>query len=219
MNLTYGNLTYNQIIKANNVNIFYENIINEFIKPNYQFPSLEESKIEIKNLIPLVNNQVKNPIKRYKEQDENLFNYLQRQTQKLNIVSDKFTLAILKYLETDINPIILNLKQYWNRARPNNYAYNLDLPLYPLNAKSADTPSYPSGHSLQAGIWADAILRFKGNNANIIKSVRNIYKDISNARLSLGVHFESDIKFSETITSYIVQNPKYFEFNKQLSYL
>jgi hypothetical protein len=217
--ITYGNLTYNQILKANNVNSSYQNIINEFTKEKYEYPSIEKSKIEIQNLIPLVNKQVKNPIRRYKDQDENLFNYLKSETQKLNIVSDKFILAILRYLESDINPIILNLKQYWNRGRPNTYAYNLNLPLYPLNAKSADTPSYPSGHSLQAGVWADAILRFKGNNANIIKRVRNIYKDISNARLNLGVHFESDIKFSEIITSYIVENPKYLQFNKQLSYL
>lgn len=219
MDLTYGNITYNQIIKANNVNSSYQNIINEFTKEKYEFPSLEQSKMEIKKLIPLVENQAKNPIKRYKEQDVNLFNYLQNETQKLNIVSNNFTLAILRYLETDINPIILNLKQYWNRARPNNYAYNLDLPLYPLNAKSADTPSYPSGHSLQTGVWADALLRFKGYNSNIIKKVRNIYSDISNARLNLGVHFESDIKFSQLITSYIVQNPKYLQFDKQLSYL
>ena len=49
------------------------------------------------------------------------------------------------------SPILLSLKRYYNRPRPFTLAKKLGLELSFFPLKTAETPSYPSGHSTQGG--------------------------------------------------------------------
>lgn len=90
-------------------------------------------------------------------------------------------------------PIILILKKHYNRPRPAVLAKHLGLPLtnYPL--KTANTPSYPSGHAVQgrltAKLLADMMPIEHTNN------VLEIGKRIGLSRQVAGAHYPSDTIF------------------------
>ena len=91
------------------------------------------------------------------------------------------------------SPIILKLKQHYNRPRPVEMAKHLGLPLtnYPL--KTANTPSYPSGHAVQgqltAMLVADLLPLEHTNN------ILEIGKRIGLSRQVAGAHYPSDTVF------------------------
>jgi len=57
---------------------------------------------------------------------------------------------LIKYIRKNTDSIILYLKNYHNRSRPNEIAKNYNIDLDVVNLSSAKTKSYPSGHSVQA---------------------------------------------------------------------
>ena len=69
-----------------------------------------------------------------------------------------FVAAVATTLTNLALPILLSLKRHYNRPRPGVLAkkLGLDLPLFVL--KTAETPSYPSGHATQATYGSDTII-------------------------------------------------------------
>ena len=109
---------------------------------------------------------------------------------------------ILKYLDK-IAPLIIRLKEYWNRARPYQYANLIEAPLYPMTTFSGHSPSYPSGHTLQGYVWARLITTIKPELKEWSESIAT---KINLSRIALGVHFPSDIDFSKKIYKDIVSS-------------
>ena len=102
------------------------------------------------------------PKEEYIEQDVNLMSYLTAESEKLNISSSDNARALF-ILKEKVDPFILALKNYWNRARPYQYAYFLKSDFHPLNAVSAHTPCI-SFRSLNSGY----LLELKCYNKNIL---------------------------------------------------
>ena len=200
--LKYGNLTFEQEEKLNNeISIFtkyYEFFINE------PYPSSDESIIEIQNLIELVNkkrespnwNEIKNLISHV---DEKSFDVLEMFIKELNI---DFKSDYLKKIKDKLSPLILSLKKHYNRPRPFQVAYYTDQELYPLNSETAHTPSYPSGHALQA-YFLCKIIAF--HNPHKKKEIMEIADTIAKTREVLGVHYKSDNLFSKYIVDELVK--------------
>ena len=90
----------------------------------------------------------------------------------------------------------MKLKEYWNRARPYQYANLIEAPLFPIETISGHSPAYPSGHTLQGHVWARLISTVKPELKDWADSI-SIKVNLS--RLALGVHFPSDIEFSKKI--------------------
>ncbi len=83
-------------------------------------------------------------------------------------------------------PVILKLKKYHNRPRP----YELDKSLSAVKMKSMNTPSYPSGHSVQ-GILIASVLKDKyGKGPAFMQTAKNI----SDSRNIAHAHYSSDSK-------------------------
>ena len=87
-------------------------------------------------------------------------------------------------------PIILELKKYHNRPRP----YELDKNLKHFKMKSMETPSYPSGHSVQ-GMLIGSVLKNKYNKSAFMQTAKNI----SYSRRVARAHYLSDSKSGEDI--------------------
>ena len=87
-------------------------------------------------------------------------------------------------------PIIIELKKHHNRPRP----YELDKDLKHLKLKSMETPSFPSGHSVQ-GILIGNILKMKYGKSAFTQTAKNI----SYSRRVARAHYKSDSKAGEKL--------------------
>ena len=89
-------------------------------------------------------------------------------------------------------PVILELKKHHNRKRP----YELDKNLKAIVLKSMQTPSYPSGHSVQ-GVLIAKVLSDKHPKAK--SAFAKTGKNISYSRRVARAHYKSDSKLGEDI--------------------
>ena len=146
--LAYGNLTYNYLPYLEVKNHFSE-LIDSFL--DFPYPQIDESILEIENLIESQKNakQSKNWEKQYNfntNVDSNLEFVLEKFYLKNELIFDKELLANIR---TDISALILQLKVYYQRARPFQVAFYSKQNFVPFESNSAHTPSYPSGHATQ----------------------------------------------------------------------
>ena len=89
-------------------------------------------------------------------------------------------------------PVILELKKYHNRKRP----YDLDKNLKAIVLKSMQTPSYPSGHSVQGTLIAKVL----GKKYPKAKSAfAKTGKNISYSRRVARAHYKSDSNEGDNI--------------------
>jgi hypothetical protein len=106
----------------------------------------------------------------------------------------------VKSVFDDIGTIIMKLKFFYNRIRPYQLANIYQYPLNPMPTTSAQSPSYPSGHTIQSKVIAD-ILTFKYPDQS--SPLEKFAEKCSESRLILGVHYPSDSVFGLQIASVI----------------
>lgn len=199
----WGNLYKNQEDLANEIPDNFKKVSEYFSVDEFIFPDIDESKEEIELLINSIELEQKSKTSVYKEMDKDLFDYFKVLGKELGIKS-KDSIDAIEFIKSNISPLTLDLKRYWNRARPYQYGYLLDLPIHPLHSKSGtNTPCYPSGHSLQA-IAFNKILSKKYPNLSV--RLDEMESQVHQSRMALGVHFPSDINFSIEIGEYLTIN-------------
>jgi hypothetical protein len=88
-------------------------------------------------------------------------------------------------------PLLLSLKFQYGRPRPKQLAFMYGLDLKPYDTRTADTPSYPSGHAFQAFLLAYVLGRKYLAHANRLE---RIAMKVGQSRMDLGVHFPSDVE-------------------------
>jgi membrane-associated phospholipid phosphatase len=95
-----------------------------------------------------------------------------------------------------INQIIFYKKLY-NRARPYQLAPEL---VKALKSTTADNPSYPSGHPIQAYYAARILSKLEPKRK---KEWEEIAERCANIRIIAGLHYPSDIEFGKRIANKI----------------
>jgi len=114
-------------------------------------------------------------------------------------------------ISNDINPLIAKLKIHFNRPRPFQLANYYKLKLFPYNSYSAFSPSYPSGHTIQAYV----ILNVLGSKyPTEYHFCKKLIDDIIDSRIYLGVHYPTDNDFAKEVGYMIL---KHKEFTKKYS--
>ena len=89
-------------------------------------------------------------------------------------------------------PVILELKKYHDRPRP----YELDKKLTAFKMKSMETPSYPSGHSVQGFLIGNYLSdKYPKSRKGFMATAKNI----SYSRRVARAHYKSDSKVGEEI--------------------
>ena len=114
---------------------------------------------------------------------------------------DKHNLEVdldeIKRISDQADSIILSLKRFYNRPRPKVLANKLGLGFSFFPLKTAETPSYPSGHAthgrLVAKLVADEV-PFE-HRRNIIR----LGEDIGEGRMVAGAHYPSDTNFGHLL--------------------
>ena len=103
----------------------------------------------------------------------------------------------IKKIKDDAEGIILSLKRFYNRPRPKDLADKLGVGFTFFPLKTAETPSYPSGHATQGRLVAKLIadeVPFE-HRINIIR----IGEDIGEGRQVAGAHYPSDTEFGHRL--------------------
>jgi len=93
-------------------------------------------------------------------------------------------------------PLIMKLKNKFNRPRPKSIAKKMNIKMKDIEMKSMKTPSYPSGHSVQGMLIGSTLAKKypKAKSAFIKKG-----KDISYSRRVAHAHYKSDSKMGEQL--------------------
>lgn len=113
-------------------------------------------------------------------------------------VTDRYGLELpiqdLKNLLYYSRPVIMDLKEFFNRPRPKDIAPKLGISLPNVELQSMKTPSYPSGHSAQGFLLGYFLSAMYPKYAFDFMKVA---KDISYSRNVARCHYRSDSKFGE----------------------
>lgn len=173
---------------------------------NYAYPSEEETAQEVSEMIDAVNNLYVDPEirSRFQKYDTDFERYI------IEVLSQKVSKedveAVVKEMNEDILPILFKLKYHYQRIRPNQFALINGQELYPYNSLTANTPSYPSGHTFQAKIYCEVL----GNKyPQFYQALQQLSEDIAISRFYLGVHYPSDIEFAKYCAEVVCNHPDF----------
>ena len=97
---------------------------------------------------------------------------------------------LIEKFKNEIKPSIKFHKKHFNSLRPNELASLVGFNLDTDYLKSAQSPSYPSGHAAQAYYMAH---KLKDIFPQLESSFYNLASMVASSRVDRGVHFPSDI--------------------------
>ena len=167
---------------------------------DYKMPPLNDSKeveAELKYIAHVIeNHEFTN--KERKELDKDFVKLIFNYADEKNLDYDKKT---IEDLVKDFAHLIIRLKEKYNRARPYQVAAVKGLDLnYNKTIQgaggTANSPSYPSGHTAQAYLAAELVAK---NNPDHRDELIAIAERVAMARIKEGVHFPSDNEFSKVL--------------------
>lgn len=98
----------------------------------------------------------------------------------------------------DLASVTIEIKLRYNRMRPFQLAGILGVELYPYESESAHSPSYPSGHTLQAYVVSMMIAEQHPELAN---EAMKLAASIAVSRKIAGYHYESDNEYSRVLAN------------------
>lgn len=106
----------------------------------------------------------------------------------------------ISQVRKSVLPIIKTLKKYFNRERPDVTAARLNIDWHDDFLDSAMSPSYPSGHTIQAYVCADYLsIKYPRHSRGLFL----IAELISQSRIDRGVHFSSDVEYGKLLAKEI----------------
>ena len=100
-------------------------------------------------------------------------------------------------------PIIKLLKKYFNRQRPDELARDYNIDWNDDFLESAQTPSYPSGHTIQAYYLAGILGEQFPEHREALLDLAEL---ISQSRIDRGVHFPTDIEYGRIIAAELLDH-------------
>jgi hypothetical protein len=104
--------------------------------------------------------------------------------------------ALVNELIEQSHPVILRIKNYHDRPRPNELAKKFDIDLSYHKMKSAQTPAFPSGHSAQSKLISLVLSDMFPEMSNEFERVAD---NISKSRIVARVHYKSDKDVGEKL--------------------
>lgn len=203
--LTYGNPTHEQLAFIQGtclVDDLFDTFKDTVIAKN-DSELVKEELNEISDALAVVSQpENQNYLKRYLAYDRNLIQALSSIFKQKDIEVEETITEIVK----DIQNLIYKLKFNYQRPRPYQLAQYYKLKLFPYKSHSAHTPSYPSGHTVEAIV----ILNVIGNKYPIeYQYCKELIEDISYSRIYLGHHYPSDNEGGKEIAKAILKHPEF----------
>ena len=206
-NITFGNPTIEQKKFLDQVSIV-DDLFLKFKEEQFPENDSELVKDELNELVDstemLSEPQNASFLARYKSYDRSLSQSIITAFKQKGLDVEHLTLDIIE----DIKPLLIRLKYYYQRPRPKQLAQYYKLAMFPYNSFSADTPSYPSGHTLEAYVVLNVIANKFPNEFQFCK---NMIYDVADSRLHLGLHYGTDNEFAIQVGKEILKHKAFTE--------
>ncbi len=204
--ITWGNPSQKHLPFLEPDKSYLEKLIPQLTKFTFPKNSSKATREELNELVDFVNSLKNEPdtIKRYQAYDKSL-----TQVFAQVIIEQKLGqkgVDIVDKIIDDSVPLIMKLKFYFQRPRPYQLAEYYKLKLFPFYSKSAASPSYPSGHVLQAKL----ICYVLGNHfPEKFDYFESLALDVQYSRMYLGLHYPSDCDYSLYIAETIIRDKEF----------
>jgi hypothetical protein len=203
--VTYGNPTMEQKKYLEEISIvddLFPKLKNDYF-PETNSELVKDELNEIVDYLKDISEQGNESfLARYKSYDRSLLQVIITTFQEKDIDVEELSKDIIK----DINPLLLKLKYHYQRPRPKQVAQYFKLKLFAYQSFSSDTPSYPSGHTLEAYVVLNVIANKFPNEYQFCKEMIN---DIAYSRIYLGLHFATDNDFAKFVGQEILKHPNF----------
>jgi hypothetical protein len=203
--VTYGNPTMEQKKYLEEISIvddLFPKLKNDYF-PETNSELVKDELNEIVDYLNDISEQGNESfLARYKSYDRSLLQVIITTFQEKDIDIEELSKDIIK----DINPLLLKLKYHYQRPRPKQVAQYFKLKLFAYQSFSSDTPSYPSGHTLEAYVVLNVIANKFPNEYQFCKEMIN---DIAYSRIYLGLHFATDNDFAKFVGQEILKHPNF----------
>lgn len=203
--VTYGNPTFEDKGKITQfclVGDLFEKLKNEKFPLNNSELTKEELNEIVDFLSSISQSENDSFFKRYKAYDRSLSQVVISGFKQKNLEIEE----LVKEIILDIQGLIFKLKFFYQRPRPFQLANYYKLALFPYKSNSANTPSYPSGH----GVEAYVILNVIGNKyPEHYSFCKEMIEDIMHSREYLGLHYTSDNEFAKIIGKEILKHKEF----------
>ena len=149
--------------------------------------SSEEIDIEMK-FVRMLRKLTENPdtVRNITEEDKDLLSPFLRFAEANHLPVDE---SFLRLLMDDVNALSMRFKYMFNRPRPKQLAAQKDLELVTHEGTSANSPSYPSGHSVAGRVLGKALA---DRYPNFADDFEEIGATIGLNRLIAGLHYPTD---------------------------
>lgn len=197
-------LTYDSIIvekpMSNLIDFDYKTILNP--------PSLNTSKIvqeELKTISKATQNRTNDDYDLIFRIDEDIDSFYRNILERNNL---EYPQRYIDLFYDIVEPVVLNIKSYWNRPRPTQLAKFYNINIEKIITDTIHTASYPSGHTLYSKLVANILTNIY---PKLSKNFDIIVQLTAEARIKQGVHYPSDNVASIQLANYI-----YSKLNRKL---
>lgn len=200
--VTYGNPTLEEKEILNKPSIL-DDLFILLKEDNFPLSDSELVKEELneiaENLVTIAKPENETYLKRFKSYDRSLTQVIITTFKQRGIDVEVLCSDIIE----DLAGLLFKFKYHFQRPRPNQLAQYHKLKLFPYASHTASTPSYPSGHTLEAFVILNVIANKYPKECDFCDKM---IEDISNSRLYLGLHYPSDNDFAVLIGNEILKH-------------
>jgi len=203
--VTFGNPTIEQKKYLEEISIV-DDLFPKLKQDSFPHSSSELVKDELNEIVDYLNDISSDGnetyLARYKSYDRSLVQVITATFKEKDIDVEELCINIIN----DIKPLLIKLKYHFQRPRPKQVAQYYKLKLFPYQSFSADTPSYPSGHTLESYVLLNVIANKYPSEYHFCKEMIN---DVAYSRIYLGLHFATDNDFAKFVGQEILKHPNF----------
>ena len=204
--ITWGNPSQKHLPSLEENASFLDKLFPQLSKFTFPKNSSKATREELNELVDNVNTLIEDPdtLKRYRAYDASLTAIFAQVIIEQGLGDKGATL--IDQLIDDTVPLIMKLKFHFQRPRPYQLAEYYKLKLFPFYSRSDQSPSYPSGHAVQARVICHVLGNHFPEKFDYFESLAT---DVQYSRIYMGVHFPSDVEYALFVAETIFKDKEF----------